>query len=139
MANPLKTLSRIRKNELDDLRRVLVAELKTEEEIQTSIKNLINTYEAEKEFVLKNPALCDFGAYTKEFLKAKEKLNSQLREVQQRIEQLRDKIADVFKEQKTFDIVDENRKKEQQKIFEQQQQKMLDEIGTNTYIKKHQE
>ena len=68
-----------------------------------------------------------------------QKKEQELKEIQLRIEELRDKIADVFKEQKTYDIVDENRRKEQQKIFEQQQQKMLDEIGTNTYIKKHQE
>ncbi len=139
MGNPLKTLSRVRKNELDELRRILAAELKKEDEKQKEIAELINRFNNEKEFVAQNPGICDFGAYTKEYLKTKEKKEQELKEIQSRIEELRDKIADVFKEQKTFDIVDENRKKEQQKIFEQQQQKMLDEIGTNTYIKKHQE
>ena len=43
----------------------------------------------------------------------------------------------MFKEQKTFEIVERNRKDQEQHEFEQKEQKLLDEIGTNAYIKNH--
>ena len=48
-------------------------------------------------------------------------------------------MSGIFKEQKTFEIIDENHARLAQKKQEAQDQKMLDEIGTNSYIKKHQE
>ena len=57
--------------------------------------------------------------------------------VRQKIEQIRDVISDMFKEQKTYEIVDKNRAAAQQKDEEQKMQKTLDEIGTNAYIKHH--
>ena len=48
-------------------------------------------------------------------------------------------MADIFKEQKTFEIVERSRKEKEQKELDDQSKKMLDEIGTNTYIKKHQQ
>ena len=43
----------------------------------------------------------------------------------------------MFKEQKTFEIVDRQRAAAERKELEEKDQKMLDEIGTNAYIKKH--
>ena len=48
-------------------------------------------------------------------------------------------MADMFKEQKTFEIVTQNRKNKKNKELAEQEQKLLDEVGTNTYIKKHQQ
>ena len=59
--------------------------------------------------------------------------------MQKEIEQIRDIIAEMFKEQKTFEIVSKNRKKRKNKELADQEQKLLDEVGTNTYIKKHQQ
>lgn len=43
----------------------------------------------------------------------------------------------MFKEQKTYEIVDRRRKEAEEKELSDKEQKMLDEIGTNAYIKKH--
>ena len=137
MQNSLQTLERIKKFELDEQRRLLVVELEKEERLQTELANLIENYEQEKQFVMQNPTLCDFGAYTKQYLENRKKLEKKIKEVQAKIEQIRDIMADMFKEQKTYKIVAENRRKQKQKEIETQEQKMLDEIGTNTYIKKH--
>ena len=137
MRNSLQTLERIKKFEIDEQRRLLMVELEKEDSLQRQISELIAQYEQEKEFVMQNPGICDFGAYTKQFLENRKMLEKQLKDVQVKIEQIRDIMADMFKERKTYKIVDENRRKRQQKEFENQEQKMLDEIGTNTYIKKH--
>lgn len=137
MRNSLQTLERIKKLEIDEQKRLLMVELEKEDSLQRQISELIAQYEQEKEFVMQNPGICDFGAYTKQFLENRKMLEKQLKDVQVKIEQIRDIMADMFKEQKTYKIVDENRRKRQQKEFENQEQKMLDEIGTNTYIKRH--
>ena len=54
----------------------------------------------------------------------------------QRDAEIRDVIAEMFKEQKTFEIVDERRHQREQKELDAREQKMLDEIGTNACIKK---
>ena len=99
---------------------------------------MIEEYENEKEFVSQNPTLCDFGAYTDQYLKKRRALEKNIADIQAEIEQIRDIMAAMFKEQKTFEIVSKNRKKRQEKEFAEQEQKLLDEVGTNAYIKKHQ-
>ena len=46
-------------------------------------------------------------------------------------------MADMFKEQKTYEIVDDQRTKRAAKEEEQKMQKVLDEIGTNSFLKNH--
>ena len=139
MRDSLATLERIKKFELDEKRRLLVAELEREEALKKKLQNLETDYEKEKAFVEDNPGICDFGLYTEQYLKKKRNLEQQISNTQAKIEQIRDVMADIFKEQKTYSIVDDNRRRRRQKEIDAQEQKMLDEIGTNVYIKKHQE
>ena len=139
MRDSLATLERIKKFELDEKRRLLVAELEREEALKKKLQNLEAEYEKEKAFVEANPGICDFGLYTEQYLKKKRNLEQQISNTQAKIEQIRDVMADIFKEQKTYSIVDDNRRRRRQKEIDAQEQKMLDEIGTNVYIKKHQE
>ena len=66
-----------------------------------------------------------------------ESLENQLAAIRKKIEEVRDIIAEMFKEQKTYEIVDRRRKEAEEKELSDKEQKMLDEIGTNAYIKKH--
>ena len=138
MKDSLKTLERVKKFEIDEQRRILMQKLAREESLQNSLKNLIEEYENEKEFISQNPTLCDFGTYTDQYLKKRRALEKQIADVQNEIEHLRDVMAEMFKEQKTYEIVSKNRKKRQEKEIAEQEQKLLDEVGTNAYIKKHQ-
>ena len=54
-----------------------------------------------------------------------------------KIEPERNLMADMFKEQKTYEIVDDQRTKRAAKEEEQKMQKVLDEIGTNSFLKNH--
>ena len=45
----------------------------------------------------------------------------------------------MYKEQKTYEIIDENRQRRLQQEEDLKLQKQLDEIGTNNYIKTHKE
>ena len=137
MNKSLKTLGRIKKFQIDEQRKLLMEKLTKEEEIIKNIQLLDKKFAEEKEFATNNPGVGDFGAYTKRYLKIRQEQEDYLQKVRQEIETIRDKISDMFKEQKTFEIVDENRKKHERFEQEQKDQKMLDEIGTNAYIKNH--
>ncbi len=139
MRNSLQTLGRIKKFELDELQRRLATELEQETSLEKQRRSLIADYEQEKEFAQQNPGIGDFGAYTDLYLKRRRVLEDNLTEVRQRIEALRDKMAEVYKDRKTYEIVDDNRQKRRRKEIDAREQKMLDEIGTSAYIKKHQE
>lgn len=138
MNKSLKTLARIKKFDIDEQRKLLVEQQEAEERTVTDLKQLNSKYEEEKKLAQENPLLCgDFGLYTKRYLKLRAALEIKLNNIRRRIEEIRDIIADMFKEQKTYEIVDDNRSRQAQKELAEKEQKLLDEIGTNTYIKHH--
>lgn len=139
MRDSLKTLGRIKKFELDEQQRLLVVELEREEALSKELANLIEIYEKEKAFVAENPGICDFGLYTNQYLKKRREKEKQIDATRQKIDAIREVMSDIFKEQKTYEIVDGNRRKRRQKEIDALEQKMLDEIGTDAYIKRHQE
>ena len=116
MNKSLKTLTRIQKFHIDEQRKKLVEQLEKEEQIINNIKLLDAKYEEEKAFQAQNGGIGDFGAYVKRYLDIREEQTRLLLETQRKIAEIREIIADMFKEQK-----------------------MLDEIGTNTYIKHKQQ
>lgn len=137
MKSSLQTLTRIQKFKIDEQRKILVEFQNQEETLQHRLDTLNQEFEQEKKTSLKLGLVGDFGAYVKRYLKTKESLENQLAAVRKKIEEIREIIADMFKEQKTYEIVDRERKKREEKELSDKEQKMLDEIGTNTYIKKH--
>ena len=136
MKSSLKTLQRIQKFNIDEQRKILVDLQNKEEALQNELTLMIQKFEEEKKFMAENPGFGDFGAYVKRFIENREVLERAIAAIGRKIEQVRDLIADLFKEQKTYEIVDDNRKKHRLKEENDKEQKMLDEVGTNTYIKR---
>lgn len=135
MKSSLQTLSRIQKFNIDEQRKLLVEQQEKEERLINEINKLTAQFEQEKEFARNHANYGDFGLYAKRYIAKRDDLETSLAAVQARIEEIRDTISAMFKEQKTFEIVDKNRKKAEQKELRDKEQKMLDEIGTNAYIK----
>lgn len=137
MKNSLKTLQRIQKFNIDEQRKILVDLQTKQDQLKVEFARLNQNYEAEKTYAVQHPGLGNFGAFVKRYLEKKEALETAIDKMQQAIEEVRDRIADMFKEQKTYEIVDDSRRKREIKEENDKEQKMLDEVGTNTYIKKH--
>ncbi len=135
MKGSLKTLERIQKFKIDEQRKIMVDLQTKEEKILNDLRRLIQEYEQEKDFAAQNGYFGDFGAYTKRYLQYRDAFEQALKDVRKKIAEVRDIISDMFKEQKTYEIVDRQRKEREQKEEDLKTQKMLDEIGTNTYIK----
>ena len=135
MKNSLKTLQRIQKFSIDEQRKILNDYLEAEEKLHNRLAALNREFENEKEFARTHDG-GNFGAYVKRYMKNRDELEAQLRALRVKIEEVRDIIADMFKEQKTYEIVDRNRAARLQKEEDDKTQKTLDEIGTNAYIKR---
>ena len=108
-----------------------------EEKILKDLKRMFLEYEREKDFAREQGYVGDFGAYTKRWLQYKEALEQALEDVRAKIAEVRDIISDMFKEQKTYEIVDRKRTEREIKEEDLKTQKLLDEIGTNAYIKRN--
>lgn len=137
MKSALKTLTRIQKFQIDEQRKIL-SELQEKQDIlQAQLEQLNRDFEQEKEFARNNAGVGDFGAYVKRYMQQRENLEMQIAVLEKIIEHERDVMADMFKEQKTYEIVDDQRTKRAAKEEEQKMQKVLDEIGTNSFLKNH--
>mgnify|MGYP001167179379 FL=1 len=137
MKSALKTLTRIQKFQIDEQRKIL-SELQEKQDIlQAQLEQLNRDFEQEKEFDRNNAGVGDFGAYVKRYMQQRENLEMQIAVLEKKIEHERDVMADMFKEQKTYEIVDDQRTKRAAKEEEQKMQKVLDEIGTNSFLKNH--
>lgn len=137
MKSALKTLTRIQKFQIDEQRKIL-SELQEKQDIlQAQLEQLNRDFEQEKEFARNNAGVGDFGAYVKRYMQQRENLEMQIAVLEKKIEHERDVMADMFKEQKTYEIVDDQRTKRAAKEEEQKMQKVLDEIGTNSFLKNH--
>ena len=137
MKSALKTLTRIQKFQIDEQRKIL-SELQEKQDIlQAQLEQLNRDFEQEKEFARTNAGVGDFGAYVKRYMQQRENLEMQVAVLEKKIEHERDVMADMFKEQKTYEIVDDQRTKRAAKEEEQKMQKVLDEIGTNSFLKNH--
>lgn len=137
MKSALKTLTRIQKFQIDEQRKIL-SELQEKQDIlQAQLEQLNRDFEQEKEFARNNVGVGDFGAYVKRYMQQRENLEMQIAVLEKKIEHERDVMADMFKEQKTYEIVDDQRTKRAAKEEEQKMQKVLDEIGTNSFLKNH--
>ena len=134
MKSALKTLTRIQKFQIDEQRKIL-SELQEKQDIlQAQLEQLNRDFEQEKEFARNNAGVGDFGAYVKRYMQQRENLEMQVAVLEKKIEHERDVMADMFKEQKTYEIVDDQRTKRAAKEEEQKMQKVLDEIGTNSFL-----
>lgn len=137
MKSALKTLTRIQKFQIDEQRKIL-SELQEKQDIlQAQLEQLNRDFEQEKEFARNNAGVGDFGAYVKRYMQQRENLEMQIAVLEKKIEHERDVMADMFKEQKTYEIVDDQRTKRAAKEEEQKMQKVLDEIGTNSFLKNY--
>jgi len=138
MTEALVTLSRIEKFNINEQRKILIALQEKQEEIITNLNKLNHQFELDKECQRQNQMVGDFGAYVKKYLETKQDYENQIAALEAEIENVRDIITDMFKQQKTYEIIDENRKARARHEEDLKLQKQLDEIGTNSYIK-HQE
>jgi flagellar export protein FliJ len=129
--NSLKTLQRLQKNLLDDLRQELYRLEQSRHQITEKINSLEETLNLENEaasvFTQNHITLSQFHAFIRKSINA---LHEQIAILEGEITTVREKLIVVFQEEKKYEKAIETEEKEQQLILNRQEQSVLDEMAT---------
>jgi flagellar protein FliJ len=78
-------------------------------------------------------ALSAYAAYARRLIERRQKLELSLASVEQQVAAAREALADAFQEVKRYEIAAAHRLAQQRKRLDQQQQRVLDEIGIEAF------
>jgi flagellar export protein FliJ len=138
MAKDLKALIKIQKYNLDEKRRMLADLHSKEDYILEQLQLLANQLEIEKKTASENPAFAfNYDAYLDAYMEQKDMFLDKLDSIRKIIEKVQEEVADEFRKLKTYEMTQEKREKEEKYEQDRKEQYMLDEIGTNLYIRRH--
>ncbi len=133
----LATLIKLQKVRVDE-QRIMLAKLqeqlaRAEQELQA----LRNQMEAQKKLLRRNPDMAlTYGAYLKEALKSQALLEKRLRTAQQAVAIARDKLAEVFEEQKRYEIAEAKRLEDEAREEAHKETMFMDEVGSVSFVRK---
>lgn len=140
MARSLTGIIRLHKWQVDEKRRQITELEVMKEELVEKLEKLRSDLVAEQENLAKSNVIdINYANYASSVMKRRENLEASITEVDVSIENMKDELADAFKELKKYEIVEQRaieREKEDQKRVEQDR---LDEISLNQYRAGHQQ
>jgi flagellar FliJ protein len=131
MAGKLKTLIRLNKWTVDERRRELGVLLGREEALNEALHRMFEELAAEQRFaaehVLEGGVV--YGAYARAHIVRREAIKGQIAALEKEILAARDRLAEAYRELKTYETAQANREKAERLDANQREQKTLDEIG----------
>lgn len=134
MAKGLSGVVRLHKWQVDEKRRQ-IAELETmRSELVAKLERLKNSLASEQEQLrTSNVVDINYANYASAMMSRRENIESSITEVDVSIENMKDELADAFKELKKYEIVQE-RAAEREKFEEKRkEQDRLDELSLNMF------
>lgn len=133
----LKTLVKLQKTRVDEQRQVL-AKLQTHlDRVNKDIVNFEAIKERERIIFKRNPELgMTYGEFVKFAIVRTQELEKSRKAAESAVEMARDRLAQLFEEQKRYEIAIENRKAEIKKEENRRETVTFDEIGSVSYARK---
>lgn len=135
MAKSLKNLIRVHRWHVDERRREL-GQLMTQEDHLIMLQTQMEAeYEAEQQSVRENPEMAGLtlGAYVARYLARRAELEAARKQIALEIEAARERLADAYKELKTYELAEKERIRKEQAERDRKEQAALDEIGLDRY------
>ncbi len=129
----LDGIIKFKKWELDEKRRALSKLESERDEIQKALRCIQNERAAETAQVLGEVALLTLGSYLHGAQIKEEYLCEKIKTKDDEIVLAQDCVADAFKELKTYEIAEENKRKSQKYQANKQEQDNLDEQGLQVH------
>jgi len=140
MAGKLKTLIRLNKWTVDERRRELGLLLAQEEALNQALQKLFEDLAAEQRFAaehaLEGGAL--YGAYARAHITRRDAIRAQIAALEKEILAARDRLAEAYRELKTYETAQTNREKAERLEEGRREQKTLDEIGQTLHRRRMQ-
>ena len=133
----LSTLVRLAGNEVDEARRVLQGFLAEEDQWRAALVDLAEEVERESAMATTDPAYAvPFGQFMARAKERREAMEAKLAELQPRIEDARDSLAEAYAGQKRYEIAKQNRDAAAAREADRREGLELDELGLNAYRRK---
>jgi len=125
---------RLHKWQLDDKRRQLTELELMRDELQAKMNQLADELTAEKNNVANSPVVnITFASYATNMSTRRENLQNSLDEVNVSIENMKDQVAESFKDLKKYEVVEQREKERLQNELNRRQQADLDELAVNLH------
>lgn len=131
----LDPIIRLRKSELDEVRRKLIHLEKQHAHIQSNITELENTVEKERIHGAEGPEAFTLGLFMERAKLQREQLDAALAAKVEEIDLCRDDVNEAFRELKKFEVAKEQEASKAKKVEDKREQDVLDEIGTQKFFK----
>lgn len=136
MTATLHTLIKLQKTRVDE-RRLVLARLQEElDAIETQIDVLARQQEEQKVLLHKKPEMSvTYGPYLAESVTKRKKLEKKRITAVRAVELALDKLAEMFEEQKRYEIAQTQRDLEEMREEAARETKILDEVGSVGFIR----
>ncbi len=133
----LATLIKLQKARVDE-QRIMLAKLQEQlEKAEKDLQALRDQMEAQKKLLRKNPDMSlTYGAYLKEALKREELLEKRRKTAEYAVSIARDKLAEVFEEQKRYELAEAKRLEDEAKEEAHKETLFMDEVGSVSFVRK---
>ncbi len=129
---------RLHKWQLDERRRNLVELEKMREELVGKMRSLRDELAAEQKKVAEAPIVSiTYGGYAQQVMARRENINNSITEIDVSIEEMKDQVADAFKELKKYEIVEQREREREVSERNQRQQNDLDELALNMHRRRN--
>jgi flagellar export protein FliJ len=138
MAN-LKPLIRLRKFEVEEKQKILVALLREVEKLESKKTSILISIKAERKIAEDSDDYETQAAYRMYAERARQQvdlLNAEIGKYDFLIKRAQDDMRDAFAEQKKIEIIQENRDAEEEAAIAAKDAATMDEIGLNGFVRK---
>jgi len=136
----LATLIKLYRKRLDDKRIELVREQETLDELNKILAHIREEMRQEKKVAEKSlEGRYTFPGYVGQAINSERRIASLIKEQENKIEAIRDAIAEEFSELKKYEILLEVKQRSAAKEEARLEQTQLDEIATNSFLQERRE
>ncbi|RMF72337.1 MAG: hypothetical protein D6740_05485 [Alphaproteobacteria bacterium] len=132
----LATLKRMARLKVDELRRTIASEERALAALLAEDERLAAKLTTEMAAAEQMSAFVDFAAFASLVKAQREDIQQQAAALEERIAELRARLAKAFAEEKRFAILEERRAAEMKRAQERIEQSILDEVGLRRHAHK---
>ena len=130
---------RLHKWQLDEKRRNLVDLEKMRDEIYQKLQDLQDELVSEQQKMTESSVVSiSYGGYAQQVIVRRENMENSIAEINVSIEEMKDQVAESFKELKKYEVVEQREREREISERNRRQQNDLDEMAINMHRRQQQ-
>ncbi len=138
MARSLSGIIRLHKWQVDEKRRQITELEVMKEELVERLEKLLSDLASEQENLAKSNVVdINYANYASSVMTRRENIEASITEVDVSIENMKDELAEAFKELKKYEIVEQRAIEREKEELKRKEQDRLDEISLNQFRAGH--